>query len=356
SASLPNYEQASFDAYLAETRSWLAANRAYLTEDKQAEVDANAPFELAPSGADTPRKGVLLVHGLGDSPFYLRDLSQVLADRGFLVRSLLLPGHGSRPADLTLPDYDDWTRLVSNHVALLKARVQDVWLGGFSTGSNLVTAYAARDDDIQGLLLFSPALVPRDALYVLAPVANRFIDWLDFDPHEGNYTRYSTLAMNGAALLSQSVREVDALFKEKPYDKPTLIVISERDSVINSAGVLERFQAQFTHANSRLIWYGEKPVDDPRVHAYPASLPAHRISSFSHMSVLFAPSNSYYGKNGSQLICDNGQTEDAEAQCPTLTHRWYASFDYREDGKVHARLTWNPHFADMAETIDQLVN
>ncbi|MEM7377320.1 MAG: alpha/beta fold hydrolase [Pseudomonadota bacterium] len=354
--ALPDYRQPSFEAYVDDTRQWIADNRVFLTDNPAAEVDGNAPFELQPRGGARATRGALLVHGLGDSPFYLRDLAAALAEQGFLVRTLLLPGHGTRPADLTLPDYDDWRTLVAHHVALLQAEVEGVWLGGFSTGANLVTAYAAQHDAVRGLLLFSPAFVPRDVLHVLAPFANHLINWIDFDPHENNYTRYSTLAMNGGALLSRSVRDVNARLSAQPYTQPALIVISESDSVVNADAVLEHFQTHFTHPDSRLIWYGSDRTSDERVASLPASLPEQRISTFSHMGVLFAPNNPYYGQDGSQRICDNGQDDAAEARCPTADDLWFSSFDHVEAGKTHARLTWNPHFDHLVETIEQLVN
>ena len=355
SGELPEYQQDSFEEYAAVTKQWLGENRAFLTNDQQTETEANTPFELFPKEKGSPSKGILLVHGLGDSPFFMRDLANVLAEQGFLTRVILLPGHGSRPADLILPKFEDWKKVVAHHISLLSSQVDEVWLGGFSTGGNLVTSYAAQNDNIKGLLLFSPAFIPKDFLHVLAPYANYFLDWLDFDPHDENYTRYGTLSMNGVALLSESVGEVDGLLSKKAYDKPVLIVVSESDSVIDSPAVVELFQAKFTHPRSRLVWYGMDKINDSRIISLSASLPQHRISTFSHMSVLFAPNNSFYGKNGSQLVCDNGQSEDAEMKCPTSEDLWFSSFDYVEDGKIHARLTWNPYFKDLAETIEAVI-
>lgn len=356
SNQLPEYQQASFAEYINDTRQWLQNNRFFLTEEKHTEIEVNMPFELSPEEKSSISKGILLVHGLGDSPFYLKDIAQVLVEQGFLVRTILLPGHGSRPADLLLPIFNDWEKIVEHHTELLAQQVDDVWLGGFSTGANLVTTLASDNETVNGLLLFSPALAPRDSLYFLAPLVNRFSDWLDIDPHENNYTRYATLATNGAALFSRSVKNVNASLLKKPYDKPVLIVISESDSVIDSEKVVELFKTKFTHPRSRLIWYGqEKRTDDSRIISLSSSMPEKRISTFSHMGVLFSPDNAFYGKDGSQLVCDNGQSEEAEKECPTSDNLWYSSFDYIEDGKIHARLTWNPYFNDLVETISKII-
>jgi hypothetical protein len=74
------------------------------------------------------------------------------------------------------------------------------------------------------------------------------------------------------------------------------------------------------------------------------------------MGLLFKPENRYYWREGSQLICDNWQDEDIETRCPTDNNRWYSSFDYTEEGKIHARLTWNPYFENLNSVIKEVVS
>lgn len=78
----------------------------------------------------------------------------------------LLPGHGSRPADLMLPDFDDWENIVAHHADLLSAEVEEHWLGGFSTGGNLVMSQALTDEDEGSYLMLENGqddLVPPDS-------------------------------------------------------------------------------------------------------------------------------------------------------------------------------------------------
>ena len=101
----------SFEEYLGKTEQQLTLHRYFLTENKQQEIKANMPFEVKPQSdtsqpSDTPRKGILLIHGLGDSPWSFVDISQSLADSGFLVRTVLLDGHGTRPADMMNADHE----------------------------------------------------------------------------------------------------------------------------------------------------------------------------------------------------------------------------------------------------------
>lgn len=69
-----------------------------------------------------------MIHGLGDSPWTFTDLGKTLADQGYLVRTMLLPGHGTRPADMIGVTSEDWTKVVNEQVALLKKQYPKIWL------------------------------------------------------------------------------------------------------------------------------------------------------------------------------------------------------------------------------------
>ncbi|MGO2240743.1 MAG: hypothetical protein ACTH5D_03185 [Halomonas sp.] len=60
----------------------------------------NTPFDIRPD--EPAKRGILLAHGRGASPWYFIDIATAMANNGWLVRSTLLPGHGTRPADLML--------------------------------------------------------------------------------------------------------------------------------------------------------------------------------------------------------------------------------------------------------------
>ncbi|MBR9847694.1 MAG: alpha/beta fold hydrolase, partial [Algicola sp.] len=149
-----NYIQPNFDRYLQETNTWLRNNRQYISSNHDKELDMNMPFEIIPKTATN--KAILFVHGLGDSPYSFSDLANSMGEQGFRVQTLMLPGHGSKPEDMMQPSYFDWQAIVDHYANLLKNEYDEVWLGGFSTGANLVTIHAIERGNIQGLLLFSP--------------------------------------------------------------------------------------------------------------------------------------------------------------------------------------------------------
>lgn len=154
SATYYDYIQKDFVTYVEKSRDWLKDNRTFITADDEKELNMNAPYVLYPE--QKGEKAVLLVHGLGDSPYTFSDVSKTLVKQGFVVQVLLLPGHGSKPEDLMLPTYQDWQHIVDHYAGLLKSRYENVWLGGFSTGANLVTIHALDKGNVEALLLFSP--------------------------------------------------------------------------------------------------------------------------------------------------------------------------------------------------------
>lgn len=125
------------------------------------------------------------------------------------------------------------------------------------------------------------------------------------------------------------------------------MVVAEHDSVLDTAYLAATFSARFTHPASRLVWYGAAPEragEDRRVLVRPDRLPELRISQYSHMGVMFSPENPLYGSKGRLRICGNGQDAEGTAACERGAPVWLSDWGYREDGKIHARLTFNPRF------------
>ncbi|WP_067521469.1 alpha/beta hydrolase [Endozoicomonas ascidiicola] len=316
-------------------------------------MKANLPFEVKPLGSPAQRRGILLIHGLGDSPWSFVDISQSLAEQGFLVRTVLLSGHGTRPADLINADFRDWQTLVEKQVALLKQEVDEVYLGGFSTGGNLAFLYAEKDNDIRGLMLFSPGFQTDEPLISLTPAAALFRDWLrsEVPGTQTNIARYFQTPTNGFAQYYQTSKRVLDSLEDDDFDRPVFMVLTEHDSVLEVNEIRRLFNERFTHPDNRLMWFGSEPsAATDREIVVNGRMPEFRISNMSHMGILFSPENSYYGINGTERICRNGQEVlDAMAFCQQGNPVWYSAWGYQEEGKVHARLTFNPVFEQMME-------
>ena len=123
----------------------------------------NRSFELT---VDAPAGGVLLLHGMSDSPYSLRSLGETLHQHGYWVVGLRLPGHGTAPSGLKYVKMDDMAAAVRLGVAHLVASVgpKPIHLVGYSNGAPLALAFAldALEGDQQpvpaSLVLISPAI------------------------------------------------------------------------------------------------------------------------------------------------------------------------------------------------------
>ncbi|MBB3010739.1 alpha/beta hydrolase [Cupriavidus alkaliphilus] len=360
-----------FEDYRRDTIDMLQARRHFQATDKAAELAWNAPREWLPATAcdgatpattPTPDKGILLIHGLGDSPWSFHDVARQLAGQGFLVRTVLLPGHGTRPQDLLDVTLEDWQRVVREQADALRRDVAQVYLGGFSTGANLALDYAYAHPEVAGLVLFSPAFQSSSRYDWLTPLIGWFRPWLlepDGRRPMQNAVRYMTVPTNAFAQFWRSSREARQRLAERPYDKPVFMAVAQHDSVLDTAYLLSAFQQRFTHPVSRLVWYGARPAglaDGGRVLVRSDALAQRRISRFSHMGLMFSPANPLYGERGSLRICWNGQDEVALRACERGEPVWYSDWGYREPGKVHARLTFNPYFEWQGEVLADVLN
>ena len=73
------------------------------------------PFEM-----EKGDHGVLLIHGFTGSPSHMRLLGEALAERGYSVRGIRLPGHGTKPEDMKNVSWQDW--LLSARMAAKEMR------------------------------------------------------------------------------------------------------------------------------------------------------------------------------------------------------------------------------------------
>ena len=80
-------QQLPFAEYLAVIRSTIKhARRHQPNLNSDMIIDANTPYEWHPvpfNKADHYKNGILLIHGLYDSPFSMRDIAQYFLQQGF---------------------------------------------------------------------------------------------------------------------------------------------------------------------------------------------------------------------------------------------------------------------------------
>lgn len=123
----------------------------------------NRSFEL---DVDAPRAGVLLLHGMSDSPYSLHNLGEQLQASGATVIGLRIPGHGTAPVGLTNVSWQDMAAAVRLAIQHMRDKLGDkpIYIIGYSNGSALAVNYALSTLEnpdlppVSGLILFSPAI------------------------------------------------------------------------------------------------------------------------------------------------------------------------------------------------------
>ena len=123
----------------------------------------NRTFELVPGKAS--RGGVLLLHGLTDSPYSLRRIGEIFYAKGFYVLGLRLPGHGTIPGALTDVRWEDWvaaSRIGARHVRERIGPDSPFVIAGYSNGGALAVKYCLD-------ALPDPGLPPPDRLLLFSP-------------------------------------------------------------------------------------------------------------------------------------------------------------------------------------------
>jgi len=158
-------ETASFNRYARNNKS-----SPYVDGD-----NLNASFEFLPDEEEI-KGGVLLVHGLTDSPYHLKAIGEIFFDNGFYVIGLRLPGHGTVPGGLLNVTWEDWYSAIKFGARMVLEKIKNrkdskFYVGGFSTGGALTLRYfletsseKLKDSTVEKhrvpdkLLLLSPAI------------------------------------------------------------------------------------------------------------------------------------------------------------------------------------------------------
>lgn len=208
-----------------------------------------APFELG-RGPDA----VLLIHGFTGSPWDMRPLGEALAEDGYFVKGMRLPGHGLSPEDMLGVTWRDWERAVAHALTDL-AHYRRVFVCGLSMGALLALTLAAEEPErIAGLVLLAPAARFRGPTLQLLrasrgiPLFHRLRPWIEKDATD----IADPVALRDAPILR-------AWPAERLYDlwriqdnaaqvldavqAPTLVMVAEQDHVVAPEGARDLARA-----------------------------------------------------------------------------------------------------------------
>ena len=267
----PVMPSGNFAGYIDAARGHVTAvNKAAGTPIPRQEVAAVGPFELRPSRVDEAcrgkdgahfDRGVLLVHGLNDTPFSMWDLGARFAKACYLVRAILLPGHGTVPGDLLNTGVPAWRDAVRKAVWSFRGEVNRLVIAGLDLGANLALDAAhdlamPAEVELNGIVLLAPAFdyqPPSFAPAAIGPGGNAL--WGDvFDKRDS--LRYNSIAKPSVAAtrgLGQDLFE-----REAPLHLPLFMVLSAEDAVADAAIARDWFCDQRVTPR-HLLWYSRYP-------------------------------------------------------------------------------------------------
>jgi carboxylesterase len=206
-------------------------------------------------------RGILLLHGFGDTPQTLRLLALDLHKAGYDVRVPLLPGHGRNVNAFMASRASEWLDAARSELSAMRRSYGPVGLVGLSMGGALAAILASEVTDTPALVLLAP-YVDMPVSHKIASAAFWLWGWSGArksnspesirDPAERaknvGYGFYS-------ARLLYELWRLTVLARERLHaiTTPTLLVQSRTDPRIASA-VAERAFAALGTNQKRLVW------------------------------------------------------------------------------------------------------
>jgi esterase/lipase len=390
-----------FHQYIDKMRVMIAKARVDLTpENKSFFIDANSPYELFPTSnpsasqnneqththqSSSPTKkfknGILMIHGLFDSPYYLKEIANHLHKKGFLAKGILLPGHGTVPGDLINMKNTEWIKAVRYGIKSFQGQVDNLYLGGFSTGALLALSFAFEDDSIKGLILLSPAVRVRPRLPFFAQQWTKWhtclsyfcnrCQWFNIGP-DADFAKYESLSFNAAYQVYLLTQQLALKNRQRSLSIPIFIAISKNDEVIDTPAVIDFFNQQPNPHNKMILYSTENDSSlNARIQQINSRIPEENIVDFSHICIPFPANNPHYGKKGdayefewllsntgklvkkknsglnSLLNKNNRNTQNANNEI----HYGSLSLHNLKTYPMH-RLSYNPYFDNMLEAMD----
>ncbi len=374
----PIHSDLAFSEYIHISRDIIAKNRVDLNQKNQHIINANSPFEYRP--AKPNHQGILLVHGLFDSPFILQDIGKKLMEAGFLVRAVLLPGHGTVPGALLNVTYEQWLATVRYGIETFKNEVEKTHILGFSLGG----ALSLMQPNLASYTLLAPVFKIRSMFAPLSFFFKQKAAWFYIDPAETlDYVKYGSVPFNAV----YQVYLLTKLLQNITLNAPAFMALPLNDMTVCSKATIDYFKRN-SNAKSRMILYtphlrepselcksfgSRKPAMslwiprtsrgttsfDPRILCKTSAYPDLHISDFSHPSIPISPNNSHYGKNGDFSLASHFPTDEKinYGEFSALQLKWNQfALQCRLTNEKYQRLSYNPDFEFLSNKIIDLIN
>ncbi len=233
----------------------------------------NRSFELIPA---IPKGGVLMIHGLTDSPYSMRHLARIFEEQGYYVLALRMPGHGTIPSGLLTATWKDWmaaTYLGARHVREKIGKDLPFFMVGYSNGGALAVKYIMESLENETkpmpdrVILLSPMLgvtfVARFSTWHKTlsrlPYFEKF-KWVsilpEFDPYK--YNSFAKAAGEQAYLLTNAIhKQVDQIVKSGSISSlpPITTFQSLVDATVLTSSIIDILYSKLSPNKHELVFF-----------------------------------------------------------------------------------------------------
>ena len=185
--------------------------------------------------------GLLIIHGLGASPYQTRELADFLSKEDITVYSIRLSGHGTTLNEFEDTKYQKWIEDSKKGFEFLKQKTEKTYILGISLGASLAIELAA-GNGAEGLILIAPPIYMKNELLEwvgLIKIVKRYHHTgVDSTQLGHAYENMPTKSLHEFLKLVRSSKE-----KINQIDEQTLIIQSNMD------GLVDPKSAQYVYDN-----------------------------------------------------------------------------------------------------------
>jgi carboxylesterase len=180
----------------------------------------------------------ILIHGINGSPEDMEGLNEDLSDQGFVVRNLLLPGHGTSVRDFARHGWTEWKLAVERAVDESLARHRRVVVIGHSLGAALALAVASERPRLTGVIALCPPVRLYDPLAKAVAAARYVTPYLpawgeDIRDRAGSRRRNAIYPFTSTEALHTLMNALPRLRRQLPsVTVPALVITARHDHVV----------------------------------------------------------------------------------------------------------------------------
>jgi esterase/lipase len=207
-----------------------------------------------------PKGQVLILHGLNFDAEGMRPLAEVFQELGFNVLAPRLAAHRGNFDEMYSQLQTTWQEQIE---AWGKIGPRPLVCVGYSMGGLVVIAAHMQDHvHCDYLFAFSPALSLRTPEWVIQFGRRLLPEKIKFPSAiPSAYRHFDQISLNPSFSLFDTLITLRGLFAQgKKFLSPGLVILDDRDQVVNSAGVRALIRAYFP--NVEVIPLQAEPLDE----------------------------------------------------------------------------------------------